>query len=142
MNCDLTAQKKKKKKKKRSPSLDSVVVLVSEESESQSSPGSESESQPKSKPASESESDGLESWMILGGGRQEEDSSIQLNLEGGAHSNAGGCVCSCVPVITYVGCVCACASLCNGCVCARECVWLWLCLHGYVCHVIVWRGCV
>ncbi|XP_046900879.1 zinc finger CCHC domain-containing protein 7 isoform X2 [Hypomesus transpacificus] len=89
LKASILAQQKKKKKKKRSPSLDSVVVLVSEESESQSSPGSESESQPKSKPASESESDGLESWMILGGGRQEEDSSIQLNLEGGAHSNAG-----------------------------------------------------
>ncbi|KAK6324414.1 hypothetical protein J4Q44_G00037560 [Coregonus suidteri] len=63
--------------KRRSSSVDSdtVVVLDSES-------GAESGSESGAESGSESDSDCLESWMVLGSGKQDGDQSIILNLEG------------------------------------------------------------
>ncbi|XP_056441961.1 zinc finger CCHC domain-containing protein 7 [Gadus chalcogrammus] len=63
-------------KRPRSPSLDSVVLVNSESEESESE--------------SDDNSDILEAWMILGQGKDVEDHSISLNLEGQSSNSTDG----------------------------------------------------
>ncbi|CAL8351154.1 unnamed protein product [Boreogadus saida] len=63
-------------KRPRSPSLDSVVLVNSESEESESE--------------SDDNSDILEAWMILGQGKDVEDYSISLNLEGQSSNSTDG----------------------------------------------------
>lgn len=65
-----------------------TVVSSSSDSDSEMSK-SESDSSESSESSDSSDSDGLENWMILGGGGQDGDQSISLNLEDGCHINAG-----------------------------------------------------
>ncbi|XP_040002905.1 zinc finger CCHC domain-containing protein 7 [Xiphias gladius] len=71
------------RKKKRSLSAPVTVDSSSSESDSE-----ESESKSESDSSDSSDSDVLESWMILGRGKQDGDHSISLNLEQGSDSNA------------------------------------------------------
>ncbi|KAK9540156.1 hypothetical protein VZT92_002625 [Zoarces viviparus] len=61
----------------------SVSAPVTVDSSTSASDSEESESES----SDSSDSDHLESWMILGRGKQDEDQSISLNLEGGADGN-------------------------------------------------------
>ncbi|CAL8333221.1 unnamed protein product [Lota lota] len=72
-----TPAQQTREKRTRSPSLDSVVLVNS---------GSESE---KSESESDANSDILETWMILGQGKEVEDHSISLNLEGQSNNSTG-----------------------------------------------------
>nr|XP_019955885.1 PREDICTED: zinc finger CCHC domain-containing protein 7-like [Paralichthys olivaceus] len=69
---------------KRKMSLDTPVSIDSSSSESDSE---ESESNSESDSSDSSDSECLENWMILGRGKQVEDQSISLNLEGGSDGN-------------------------------------------------------
>uniref|UniRef100_A0A087Y0X9 Zinc finger CCHC domain-containing protein 7 n=1 Tax=Poecilia formosa TaxID=48698 RepID=A0A087Y0X9_POEFO len=69
------------KSQKRKGSLFVPVAVVSSSSES-------SESASESEPLDSSDVDDLENWMILGQGRQDEDQSISLNVEGVSYSSS------------------------------------------------------
>ncbi|CAG5939280.1 unnamed protein product [Menidia menidia] len=76
-----TPAQQETKRRKSSPDVPFTLVSSSSESDSEESDSSfQSES---------SDSDDLESWMILGGGRQDGDQSISLNVEGDSVSHAG-----------------------------------------------------
>lgn len=77
------------------------VTVESSSSESESRSESDSES---------SDSDDLESWMILGQGKQEGDHCISINLEGGSESESGA---SCVSLVLFVAPVCTEKYLCG-----------------------------
>lgn len=72
------------------------------DSSSSESDSEESESKSESDSSDSSDSDVLESWMILGRGKQDGDHSISLNLEQGSDSNAGVSLLTCGLVYVYV----------------------------------------
>ncbi|XP_058496162.1 zinc finger CCHC domain-containing protein 7 [Solea solea] len=75
-------------KKKSSLSVPVTVDISSSDSDSDESESkSESDSSDSLDSSDSSDSEGLENWMILGQGKQNEDQSISLNLEGGSDSN-------------------------------------------------------
>ena len=70
-----------------------------------------------SDPSDSSDSDGLESWMILGRGKQDGDQSISLNLEQLSDSNAGVTLFTCGLIylceLFFSGYVLHCSKLCH-----------------------------